>query len=95
MGFSTLGNTGICVSRLAINAMTFAASKRDLASRYTVDDALADRLAARTSDADVISLTRSATTRPANPRPGLEPRSNRDQAISSSRPRCVREYELA
>ncbi len=53
MRFSTLGNTGLTVSRLAFGAMTFTAGNRDLASLYKVDDALADRLVGRALDASV------------------------------------------
>jgi hypothetical protein len=42
MKYTTLGNTGLVVSRLAFGAMTFTAGKRDLATIAKVGGKLAD-----------------------------------------------------
>lgn len=53
MQYTTLGNTGLLVSRLAFGAMTFTQGNQDLASLYKVGAELADRLVGRALDAGV------------------------------------------
>jgi aryl-alcohol dehydrogenase-like predicted oxidoreductase len=44
MKYTTLGNTGLVVSRLAFGAMTFAAGNKDMATISKVGGKLADEL---------------------------------------------------
>jgi aryl-alcohol dehydrogenase-like predicted oxidoreductase len=53
MQYTTLGNTGLAVSRLAFGAMTFTAGNRDIASVFKVGAALADQLVGRSIDAGI------------------------------------------
>lgn len=53
MLYTTLGGTGLAVSRLAFGAMTFTAGNRDLGSVYKVGAALADELVGRSLDAGI------------------------------------------
>ena len=53
MQHTTLGNTGLVVSRLAFGAMTFSSGNRDLPSVYKVEEAVADRLVGQALDAGV------------------------------------------
>jgi aryl-alcohol dehydrogenase-like predicted oxidoreductase len=53
MQYTTLGHTGLIVSRLAFGAMTFTAGNEDLAAIYKVGAELADRLVGCALDAGV------------------------------------------
>ncbi|NWK97861.1 aldo/keto reductase [Sphingobium lactosutens] len=53
MQYSTLGNSGLLVSRLAFGAMTFTRGNDDLAQVYKVGAELADQLVGRSLDAGV------------------------------------------
>jgi len=53
MQYTTLGSTGLVVSRLAFGAMTFTAGQKDLATIYKVGAKLADELVGRSLDAGV------------------------------------------
>jgi aryl-alcohol dehydrogenase-like predicted oxidoreductase len=53
MKYTSLGNTGLIVSRLAFGAMTFTAGNKDLGSIYKVGAALADELVGRSLDAGI------------------------------------------
>jgi aryl-alcohol dehydrogenase-like predicted oxidoreductase len=53
MQYTTLGDTGLVVSRLAFGAMTFTAGNRDLGTIYKVGEALADQLVGMALDAGV------------------------------------------
>ena len=53
MQYTTLGNTGLVVSRLSFGAMTFTGGNRDLASVYKVGARLADELIGQSLDAGV------------------------------------------
>jgi aryl-alcohol dehydrogenase-like predicted oxidoreductase len=53
MLYTTLGNTGLAVSRLALGAMTFTAGNKDIGAVYKVGAALADELVGRALDAGV------------------------------------------
>ena len=53
MKYSTLGNTGLIVSRLAFGAMTFTAGNKDLGSIYKVGASLANELVGKARDAGV------------------------------------------
>jgi len=53
MQYTTLGNTGLIVSRLAFGAMTFTAGNQDLASIYKVGARAADELVSRSLDAGI------------------------------------------
>jgi aryl-alcohol dehydrogenase-like predicted oxidoreductase len=53
MQYTTLGNTGLIVSRLAFGAMTFTAGNQEIASIYKVGAKLADELVGRSLDAGV------------------------------------------
>jgi aryl-alcohol dehydrogenase-like predicted oxidoreductase len=53
MHYTTLGNTGLTVSRLAFGAMTFTAGNRDIASVFKVGAGLADQLVGRALDAGI------------------------------------------
>jgi aryl-alcohol dehydrogenase-like predicted oxidoreductase len=53
MQYTTLGNTGLVVSRLSFGAMTFTAGNRDVAAVYKVAGTQADELVARSLDAGI------------------------------------------
>ncbi len=53
MQYTTLGATGLIVSRFAFGAMTFTAGNKELGSVYKVGAALADELVGRALDAGV------------------------------------------
>jgi aryl-alcohol dehydrogenase-like predicted oxidoreductase len=53
MHYSTLGNTGLVVSRLAFGAMTFTAGNKDIGAVYKVGAELADQLVGRALDAGI------------------------------------------
>ncbi len=53
MHYTTLGNTGLVVSRMAFGAMTFTAGNRDLATISKVGAELADQLVGRSLDAGI------------------------------------------
>ncbi|HEY6561683.1 MAG TPA: aldo/keto reductase [Polyangiaceae bacterium] len=53
MQYTTLGNTGLLVSRLAFGAMTFTAGNQDIAAIYKVGEQLASELVGRSLDAGV------------------------------------------
>jgi aryl-alcohol dehydrogenase-like predicted oxidoreductase len=53
MQYTTLGDTGLTVSRLAFGAMTFTAGNKDLGTIYKVGAGLADELVGRALDAGV------------------------------------------
>nr|WP_087573277.1 aldo/keto reductase [Sphingomonas sp. CDS-1] len=53
MQYSTLGNSGLLVSRLAFGAMTFTQGNSDLAQVYKVGAELVDQLVGRSLDAGV------------------------------------------
>jgi len=53
MHYTTLGNTGLAVSRLAFGAMTFTAGNKDLGAIYKVGGDLADQLVGRSLDAGI------------------------------------------
>jgi aryl-alcohol dehydrogenase-like predicted oxidoreductase len=53
MKYTTLGHTGLIVSRLAFGAMTFTAGNRDLGAVYKVGAKLADELVGRSLEAGV------------------------------------------
>jgi predicted aldo/keto reductase-like oxidoreductase len=53
MKYTSLGNTGLIVSRLAFGAMTFTAGNKDMGSVYKVGAKLADELVGRSLDAGV------------------------------------------
>jgi aryl-alcohol dehydrogenase-like predicted oxidoreductase len=53
MQYTTLGSTGLIVSRLAFGAMTFTAGNKDIGSIYKVGGKLADELVGRSLDAGV------------------------------------------
>jgi len=53
MQYTTLGNTGLAISRLAFGAMTFTAGNRDIASVFKVEAATADRLVGRSLEAGI------------------------------------------
>ena len=53
MQFTTLGNTGLVVSRLAFGAMTFTAGNQDVAALYKVGTKLAAELVGTSLDAGV------------------------------------------
>jgi aryl-alcohol dehydrogenase-like predicted oxidoreductase len=53
MQYTTLGATGLVVSRLALGTWTFTAGNQDLPRIYKVDGELADRLVGRALDAGV------------------------------------------
>lgn len=53
MHYTTLGNTGLVVSRLAFGAMTFTAGNKDLGAVYKVGGELADQLVGRSLDAGI------------------------------------------
>jgi aryl-alcohol dehydrogenase-like predicted oxidoreductase len=53
MQYTTLGSTGLAVSRLAFGAMTFTAGNKDIASVFKVGAALADQLVGRSLDAGI------------------------------------------
>jgi aryl-alcohol dehydrogenase-like predicted oxidoreductase len=51
--YTTLGQTGLIVSRLAFGAMTFSAGNRDIPALYNVEETIADRLVGQALDAGV------------------------------------------
>jgi aryl-alcohol dehydrogenase-like predicted oxidoreductase len=53
MQYTTLGNTGLAVSRLAFGAMTFTAGNRDIASVFKVEAEIADQLVGRSLEAGI------------------------------------------
>jgi aryl-alcohol dehydrogenase-like predicted oxidoreductase len=53
MQYTTLGNTGLIVSRLSLGALTFSQTPQKLTSVYKVDGSLADTLVGRALDAGV------------------------------------------
>jgi aryl-alcohol dehydrogenase-like predicted oxidoreductase len=53
MDYTTLGNTGLVVSRLAFGAMTFTAGNKDIGTVFKVGAELADRLVGRSLDAGI------------------------------------------
>lgn len=53
MQYTTLGNTGLVVSRMAFGAMTFTAGNQDLGAVYKVGAALAGELVGRSLDAGI------------------------------------------
>jgi aryl-alcohol dehydrogenase-like predicted oxidoreductase len=53
MLYTTLGNTGLVVSRLAFGAMTFTAGNKEFSSIYKVNAGLADELVGRALDVGV------------------------------------------
>lgn len=53
MHYTTLGNTGLVVSRLAFGAMTFTAGNKSIAAIYKVGGELADQLVGRALDAGI------------------------------------------
>jgi aryl-alcohol dehydrogenase-like predicted oxidoreductase len=53
MQYTTLGNTGLVVSRLAFGAMTFSSGNRDLPSVYKVEETVADKLVGQALDAGI------------------------------------------
>src|SRR5438067_8813603 len=53
MQYTTLGNTGLVVSRMAFGAMTFSSGNRDLPALYKVEESVADRLVGQALDAGV------------------------------------------
>lgn len=53
MHYTTLGNTGLVVSRLAFGAMTFTAGNKSVAAIYKVGGELADQLVGRAIDAGI------------------------------------------
>jgi aryl-alcohol dehydrogenase-like predicted oxidoreductase len=53
MHYTTLGNTGLVVSRLAFGAMTFTAGNKDIGAIYKVGGELADQLVGRSLDAGI------------------------------------------
>jgi len=53
MQYTTLGATGLVVSRLALGAMTFSRGNRDIPALYNVEENLADRLVGQALDAGV------------------------------------------
>jgi aryl-alcohol dehydrogenase-like predicted oxidoreductase len=53
MQYTTLGNTGLLVSRLAFGAMTFTAGNKDLGAIYKVGAKLADELVGKSIEAGV------------------------------------------
>jgi aryl-alcohol dehydrogenase-like predicted oxidoreductase len=53
MDYTTLGDSGLVVSRLAFGAMTFTAGNKDIGSVFKVGAELADQLVARSLDAGI------------------------------------------
>ncbi|PTY08676.1 aldo/keto reductase [Opitutaceae bacterium EW11] len=53
MQYTTLGNTGLIVSRLAFGAMTFTAGNKSIGSVFKVGAELADQLVGRSLDAGI------------------------------------------
>jgi aryl-alcohol dehydrogenase-like predicted oxidoreductase len=53
MHYTTLGNTGLVVSRFAFGAMTFTAGNKDIGAVYKVGAELADQLVGRSLDAGI------------------------------------------
>lgn len=53
MHYSTLGHTGLTVSRLAFGAMTFTAGNKDIGAVFKVGAQLADQLVGRALDAGI------------------------------------------
>jgi aryl-alcohol dehydrogenase-like predicted oxidoreductase len=53
MHYTTLGNTGLVVSRLAFGAMTFTAGNKDIGAVFKVGAELADQLVNRSLDAGI------------------------------------------
>ena len=53
MRYTTLGGTGLIVSRLAFGAMTFTGGNKTIGAVYKVGHALADQLVGRALDAGV------------------------------------------
>jgi aryl-alcohol dehydrogenase-like predicted oxidoreductase len=53
MHYTTLGDTGLVVSRLAFGAMTFTAGNKDIGSVFKVGAELADQLVGRSLDAGI------------------------------------------
>jgi len=53
MQYTTLGNTGLVVSRLAFGAMTFTAGNKDIGAVFKVGAELADQLVNRALDAGI------------------------------------------
>ena len=53
MQYTTLGNTGLVVSRLAFGAMTFTAGDRSLGAVYKTDAEVADALVGQALDAGI------------------------------------------
>ena len=53
MKYTTLGSTGLVVSRLAFGAMTFTQGNRNIAAIYKVGAQLADELVGRALEAGV------------------------------------------
>jgi aryl-alcohol dehydrogenase-like predicted oxidoreductase len=53
MQYTTLGNTGLIVSRLAFGAMTFTAGNKDIGAIYKVGARAADELVGRSLDAGI------------------------------------------
>lgn len=53
MQYTTLGNTGLVVSRMAFGAMTFTAGNKDMSAVYKVGAQLADELVGRSLEAGI------------------------------------------
>lgn len=53
MKYTTLGNTGLVVSRMAFGAMTFTAGNKDMSAVYKVGAQLADELVGRSLEAGI------------------------------------------
>src|SRR5687767_8302073 len=53
MHYTTLGSTGLAVSRLAFGAMTFTSGNKDIGAVYKVGADLADQLVGRSLDAGI------------------------------------------
>jgi aryl-alcohol dehydrogenase-like predicted oxidoreductase len=53
MQYTTLGNTGLVVSRMAFGAMTFTAGNKEMSSVYKVGAKLADELVGRSLEAGI------------------------------------------
>lgn len=69
MQYTTLGNTGLIVSRLSFGAMTFTAGNKSFATIYKTEAADANAMVARALDAGVNFFDTADAYAAVNPRP--------------------------
>lgn len=86
MQYTTLGNTGLVVSRLAFGAMTFTAGDRSLGAVYKTDAEAAEALVGRALDAGINFFdTADAYASGQSERTGEALRTRRDEVVIATK----------